>query len=338
MRTNIAVSASMSATGAESVPRVRLGLGCVGIGSASGAGWRHDVRLVEEAVDRGVTLFDTADAYGGGMSERVIGRALRRRRAEVVVATKAGYRFRERSLTEQSVRRVVAPVLARRHRASGRSVAESSARPSAGGYVEQDFSAPYLRQAVEGSLRRLQTDYIDVLQLHGPDRIGPNLLDGLRDLIETGKVRRIGVGAENVAVAAAAVTTKGVEVVQLPFGVLDPEAANVVFPVAGSRVEIWARGVLGGGLLKAAASGSPELGADPKWTRISALTGLAKREGLAIDELAVGFVRAHLKISTLLLGMSTGEHLRRNIELMEMPSLDARLVAEMCSLIGGEDG
>jgi 1-deoxyxylulose-5-phosphate synthase len=316
---------------------MRLGLGCVGLGSASGAGWRHDVRLVEDAVDRGVTVFDTADAYGGGMSERVLGRALRHRRADVVLATKAGYRFRERSLGEQSMRRAAAPVLARVRRPSGGSATEFSGRRPEGGYRDQDFSPPYLRQAVEASLRRLGTDYVDVLQLHGPARICPSLIDDLRDLTDAGKVRKIGVGAESVAVAAAVVATPGVEVVQLPFGVLDPEAAEAVFPIAGSEVEIWARGVLGGGLLKAAFEG-PAVRADPKWPRLSALLGLSRREGLAIDELAVGFVRAHGEVSTLLLGMTRREHLRRNLELMESPPLDAGLVAEIWNLVRGEDG
>ena len=315
---------------------MRLGLGCVGLGSASGAGWRHDVRLVEEAVDRGVTVFDTADAYGAGTSERVLGRALRRRRADVVLATKAGYRFRERSRAEHSMRRAAAPVLARVRRPGGGPAADDSGRRSGGGYRDQDFSPSYVRQAVHGSLRRLRTDYVDVLQLHGPARIDPSVIDDLRDLVDAGKIRQIGVGAESVVVAAAAITTPGVDVVQVPFGVLDPEAAEAVFPLAGKGVEIWARGVLGSGLLTAAAFDGPAMRADPKWPRISALLGLSRREGLAIDELAVGFVRARPEVSTLLLGMTTREHLRRNVDLMESPPLDAGLVAEIWTLMRGE--
>jgi aryl-alcohol dehydrogenase-like predicted oxidoreductase len=317
---------------------MRIGFGCVGLGSASGAGWRHDVRLVEEAVDRGVTVFDTADAYGAGTSEKVLGRALRRRRDEVIIATKAGYRFRERSRGEQSIRRAAASVLARVRRPSGGPAIESSGDRSGGGYRDQDFSPPYLRQAVNASLRRLGTDYVDVLQLHGPARVCPSLIDDLRDLTDAGKVRMIGVGAESVAVAADAVTTPGVDVVQLPFGVLDPDAAESVFRVAGGEVEIWAHGVFGGGLLKAAALDGTAARTDPKWPRISALRELSRRADVRLDELAVGFVRAHAEISTLLLGMTTREHLRRNLELMQSPPLDAGLIAEMCALVKGDDG
>jgi aryl-alcohol dehydrogenase-like predicted oxidoreductase len=316
---------------------MRLGLGCVGLGSASGAGWRHDVRLVEEAVDQGVYVFDTADAYGGGMSERVLGRALRRRRAEVVIATKVGYRFRERSRGEQSMRRAVAPAFERLRRPADDSATGASPRLAGGSYRDQDFSSPYLRQAVDGSLRRLGTEYVDVLQLHGPTRVCASLLDELRDLVVAGKVRSLGIGAESVEVAAQAVTTPEVEVVQLPFGVLDPDAGEL-FGNAARRPEIWARGALGGGLLKAAASNADAVRADPKWPRINALLELSRREGLMVDELAVGFVRASVEISSLLLGMTTSEHLRRNIALMEMPSLDAALVAEMWQLVRGDGG
>jgi aryl-alcohol dehydrogenase-like predicted oxidoreductase len=322
----------------NSIPHMRLGFGCVGLGSASGAGWRHDVRLVEEAVDRGVKLFDTADAYGGGMSERVLGRALRRRRADVVLATKAGYRFRERSLGGQSMRRAVGPVLGRTRRPGGGPATGLSGPRSGGGYRDQDFSPRYLRQAVDASLRRLGTDYVDVLQLHGPARVVPGLIDDLRELADAGKVRKIGVGAESVAVAADAVALAGVEVVQLPFGVLDPEAAEAVFPLVEGAAEIWARGALGGGLLKAAAFDEAAVRDDRKWPRIGALLGLSRRVGLAIDELAVGFVRARAEVSALLLGMSTREHLGRNLELMASPPLDARLVAEIWALVEGGDG
>jgi aryl-alcohol dehydrogenase-like predicted oxidoreductase len=319
------------------VPRMRLGFGGVGLGSASGAGWRHDVHLVEEAVDRGVTVFDTADAYGAGASERVLGRALRRRRADVVIATKAGYRFRERSLVEQSLRRAAGRVLEGVRATRQPSGGAGGSGGEGGGYRDQDFSAPYLHQAVDASLRRLGTEYVDVLQLHGPPSVMPAVIDQLQDLVVSGKVRKLGVGAESVTVAADWLAVDGLGVVQLPFGLLDPEAAQVVLPRApGSPVELWARGVLGGGLLKAAGRGAAAR-ADPKWPVISDLLGLSQRTGLPLDELAVGFVRAHAAVSTVLVGISTRQHLRRNLELIDAPPLDADLVAEIWKLLTGDE-
>src|SRR4051794_41601541 len=83
----------------------RIGLGCVGLGSGADRRVADDVRLVRAAIDLGVTTFDTADVYGGGASEHVLGRAIGQRRDEVVVATKGGFVFRARPPVEQWARR-----------------------------------------------------------------------------------------------------------------------------------------------------------------------------------------------------------------------------------------
>src|SRR4051812_9318058 len=89
--------------GPHGATAVRLGFGCVNLGSAGGGrSVRSDVRLVREALDLGVRTFDTADAYGKGTSERILGRALRGRRDDAFVATKGGYLFRERTGPEQT--------------------------------------------------------------------------------------------------------------------------------------------------------------------------------------------------------------------------------------------
>src|SRR5262245_47383029 len=113
---------------------MQLAFGCSRLASASaGNGSREAIRLVQEAVDRGVTIFDTADAYSAGMSERLLGVALRGRRASVIIATKGGYRFRPRSRLEQAARRSITPVVRARS-------APGPGRPAAGGgYGDQDF-------------------------------------------------------------------------------------------------------------------------------------------------------------------------------------------------------
>src|SRR5919204_4477087 len=122
-----------------------LGLGCWAIGgpwtfNGQPAGWgevddEESVRAIRRALDLGVTLFDTADVYGAGHSERVLGRALAGRRDEVRIATKFGNTFDE------------------------------STRQMTG----QDSSPAYVRSACEASLRRLGTDRVDLYQLHVGD-------------------------------------------------------------------------------------------------------------------------------------------------------------------------
>jgi aryl-alcohol dehydrogenase-like predicted oxidoreductase len=122
-----------------------IGLGCWAIGGpfifeGKPDGWgtvddAESIRAINRAVDLGVTLFDTADAYGTGHSERVLGRALRGRRDDVVIATKFGYTYDESRRT----------------------------------ITGTDVSAGYIRRACAASLVRLGTDYIDLYQLHVGD-------------------------------------------------------------------------------------------------------------------------------------------------------------------------
>src|SRR5262245_60342488 len=138
---------------------MQMGFGCSRLGSASASiGRRAAIRLVHEAVDEGVVLFDTADAYGAGASERLLGTALRGRRADVVIATKGGYRFRARSSVEQVARRSLHAVTRLAPRAHAQ---QPALAPTASTYRSQDFSPAVLRRQVEASLRRLRTDHVD---------------------------------------------------------------------------------------------------------------------------------------------------------------------------------
>ena len=148
-----------------------IGLGCWAIGGpftfeGKPDGWgtvddAESIRAINRAVDLGVTLFDTADAYGTGHSERVLGEALRGRRHDVVIATKFGYTYDE-------VRREITGV---------------------------DVSPAYVRRACAASLARLETDYIDLYQLHVGDidaATADDVFAALEDLVDEGKIRGYG--------------------------------------------------------------------------------------------------------------------------------------------------
>lgn len=133
-----------------------VGLGCNNFGMRCDFDQSKDV--VHRALDAGITLFDTADVYGGqGKSEEFLGKILKGRRQEVVLATKFGMKMGEGP-----------------HKSGG--------------------SRKYIMSAVEDSLRRLDTDYIDLYQLHRPDPETPidETLRALDDLVRSGKVRYIG--------------------------------------------------------------------------------------------------------------------------------------------------
>jgi aryl-alcohol dehydrogenase-like predicted oxidoreductase len=159
-----------------------LGLGCWAIGgpwtsNGQPAGWGEvdddeSIRAIRHALDLGVTLFDTADVYGCGHSERVLGRALAGRRDEVVIVTKVGNRFDEQTRT-------------------------------AGG---SDLSPAYLRRACDASLRRLGTDRIDVYLIHdgfdGPEEV-PAVIEVLEELVAAGKLRWYGSSVSDPAIVRA---------------------------------------------------------------------------------------------------------------------------------------
>jgi aryl-alcohol dehydrogenase-like predicted oxidoreductase len=159
-----------------------LGAGCWAIGGpwefdGRPAGWGavdddESIRAIRRALDLGITLFDTADVYGCGHSERVLGRALAGRRDEVVIATKFGLRFDEATRT--------------------------------GGGT--DVSAAYVRRACEASLRRLGTDRIDLYQMHGgaDDRDAAlAVVEVLEALVAEGKVRAYGTADESLEIVEA---------------------------------------------------------------------------------------------------------------------------------------
>jgi aryl-alcohol dehydrogenase-like predicted oxidoreductase len=154
-----------------------LGMGCWAIGGPwtwaqpgeepFPAGWgqvddRESVRAIHTALDLGVNFFDTAANYGAGHSERILGQALLGRRDQTVIATKFGHIIDEVNKTV---------------------------------YGDDSQVIPNVRGDVENSLRRLQTDYIDVYQLHGgayPAELAPELREILEDLVSQGKIRWYG--------------------------------------------------------------------------------------------------------------------------------------------------
>ena len=148
-----------------------LGLGCWAIGgpyweNGRPSGWgvvddQESLRGLARALDLGITFFDTADVYGCGHSERLLGQALAQRRDQAVIATKFGIHF------DESTRQV-----------TGR-----------------DASPAYIRQACEASLRRLQTDHIDLYQFHLGDydpAAAGDVRDTLEALVTAGKIRSYG--------------------------------------------------------------------------------------------------------------------------------------------------
>jgi aryl-alcohol dehydrogenase-like predicted oxidoreductase len=174
------------------------------------------IAAIRRAADLGVTLFDTAQAYGFGASERLLAKALDGRRDGLVIATKGG----------------LAPI--------------------EGGGVARDASARWIRRGVEASLRALGTDAIDLYQVHWPDPATPfaETAGTLAELVAEGKVRHVGVSNFDAAQMETFSATLPVETLQPPYHLFHRDIEASVLPFAQAHdIGVLAYGPLGHGLL-----------------------------------------------------------------------------------------
>ena len=276
-----------------------VGLGCNNFGGRVGAAGTRSV--IDAALDGGINLLDTADTYGGtGGSETLIGEALHGRRDAVVLATKFGSDM------------------------SG----EPGCPPGPRGARE------YIRWAVEGSLRRLQTDVIDLYQYHWPDGVTPiaDTLGALDELVAEGKVRFIGcsnVTASALAEAAAVAAREGYASyvsVQNEYSLLNRELETDVLPECERLgVSVLPYFPLANGLLtgkyrrgedapagtRLAAQDGP-LADAPTFARLEALSGYAAERGLAMADVAIGALTARPRIASVVAGATRPEQARAN--------------------------
>ncbi|MBI3333006.1 MAG: aldo/keto reductase [Candidatus Omnitrophica bacterium] len=176
------------------------------------------ISMLKKAFDLGISFFDTADTYGNGLGETILAKALGDRRDKIVIGTKVGYDF---------------------YHHTGRRGQEE---------LPQDFSLPYLEFALNESLRRLQTSWIDLYQLHNP-RIEAIQRDDLFEALERfrrqGKIRSYGV-ALGPAIAPrqadegkAAIETRRVAAVQIIYNLLEQMLGERLFPVGRPRGSLF---------------------------------------------------------------------------------------------------
>ena len=263
------------------------------------------VRIVERALDAGINFIDTADVYSGGQSEEIVGRAVRTRREQVVLATKCYY-------------------------------------PMGGDRNEQGSSRRWIVRAVEASLRRLGTDYIDLYQVHKPDwHTAPEeTLGALSDLVRQGKVLYLGSSsfpADRIVEAQWAAQRRSTErfVCEQPqYSIFARSIETSILPACQRhRMSVIAWSPLAGGWLtgKYRRGEQPPAGSrfdpdglfmsgrtvttvaersDPvRFDAVDALRQIADQAGLTLTELALAFVSSHPAITSTIIGPRTMGHL-----------------------------
>jgi aryl-alcohol dehydrogenase-like predicted oxidoreductase len=281
--------------------------------------------VLRKALDAGITFYDTADMYAQGESESLIGTAFRGCRQQVILATKGGYCLPARRNLIKRIKPFVRPIV--------QALGLKRARLPAGisGSLSQDFSPSYLITALEGSLKRLRTDYVDLYQLHSPSAsfmrspAFTEALQTLEKLKRQGKLRYYGVATEVPQDAQFCLSAPGISSVQLGFGLLDLEALDdgTLGAAAARGLGIIARGCFGGGLLKDGLDGKELEAATPKWQRILAVRSLSASANRSALDMALQFCRGTPGVSVTLLGMRTEAHLLDNQRYFEAGSLSA---------------
>jgi aryl-alcohol dehydrogenase-like predicted oxidoreductase len=266
-------------------------------------------RMVDTALEAGINFIDTADEYAFGGSEEIVGRTVRGRRDQVVLATKFHHQMGD-------------------------------------GLNRRGNSRRWIMTAVEDSLRRLGTDYIDLYQVHRPD---PNTdidetLGALSDLISDGKVRAIGTSAfpaEQLVEAQWVAERRGRErftTEQCSYSIFARHAEASVFPVAeryGLGVLVWSP-LNGGWLSGKYRRGTPppedsravkhpnyfDLGrsaiAEQKLSLVEELSQVADEAGLTLIQLALSFVLSHRAVISAIVGPRIEEHLDSQLKAADI--------------------
>ena len=294
-----------------------IGFGGARIGGllAQDGGRATSLKTLEAACDAGINFFDTADMYSQGESEILVGKAFRNKRDKVFIATKGGYSLPRQKRLIQLVKPFAKPIV----RALG--LRRSAVPASLSGTVSQDFSPGYLRVAVDASLRRLQSDHIDLYQLHSPPQdelTGSRLQDalGLLGRLKTeGKIREYGIALDSVYDAVHCLDMEGIASLQMPFGLMDLQALDGVFDQVSERqIGIIARGCFGGGALKQSLTEAELRASEPQWERALQIKRLAEQMQRSALEAALQFALSIEHISVTILGMRTPEHVATNLQ------------------------
>ena len=253
-----------------------LGLGCMGMSHGYGNVVDRDqmIKLIRAAVDRGITFFDTAEMYGPFTNEALVGEALAPLRDQVIIATKFGFEFDPQTHANQGL----------------------NSRPE------------HIRQAVEGSLKRLKTDYIDLYYQHRVDPAVPieEVAGAVQELIRAGKVKHFGLSAADATTIRKAHAVQPVAALQSEYSLWVREAEAVILPtLAELGIGFVPYGPLGHGFLTGAIDADTEFNSNdvrnklPRFTRenrqtsgrlVAALTAFAQKKGVTPAQLALAWV------------------------------------------------
>ena len=303
-----------------------LCLGTMTFGPAGENGlWGQIASLGQDGVDEivgrtvaaGVNFFDTADVYSLGKSEELLGQSIRNlkvRREDVVIATKV-------------------------HGTMGQ------------GPNQQGSSRGHIMDSVEGSLKRLQTDHIDLYQLHGTDTVTPieEMLRALDDLVASGKVRYVGVSnwqAWRIAKALGISERNGYtrfETIQSYYSIAGRDLEREIVPLINEdKLGLMVWSPMAGGLLsgkygpgapgngegRRASFNFPPVNEDRAWAAVAEMRKIATKHNVSVATVALGYVLAKPFVMSVIIGASRLDQLEQNLASVAV-KLDAQDIAKL---------
>lgn len=270
------------------------------------------LEALNKALDMGCNFFDTADVYGFGHSELLLGKALKNKRDRAIIATKVGSDFYQ-----------------------------------GGGF--QTFTEEYIRFALEKSLDRLQTDYIDIYQLHNPPvrlLTKEDSYSVLNALKREGKIRAWGVSVLDPVEGLACLATSQPDCIQIPVNIFNSRPRENLLPTAfAAGCAIIAREPLANGFLTGKFVDALYLNfeegdvrknwpSDYKKARIEAAQRLVflQKENRSLTQAAIKFVLSMKEVSVTIPGIKTAEHAEENLGASDLKPLSATELKEIETL------
>jgi aryl-alcohol dehydrogenase-like predicted oxidoreductase len=290
---------------------------------AIGSSWgkvddKESLTALHKAVDWGVNFFDTADVYGDGRSEKLIARLLKERKETLYVATKSGRKLEP--------------------------------------HVAEKYTAQNIRRFVDGSLKNLGVQTLDLLQLHCPPTAvyyNPELFHALDEMVKSGKLRNYGVSVEKVEEALKAIEYPGVKTVQIIFNMFRQRPAELFFREARARrIGVLTRVPLASGLLTGKLSRTTRFSREDHrnfnrkgqaFDRGETFAGVDYEKGLkAVEELkkilpkgfsmtqfALRWILMHEAVSCAIPGAKRPEQVADNCAASDLPRLSGKLMRQV---------